>query len=246
MEHLLELHNLTRTFGGLVAVKDVDLRVKEGTLHSLIGPNGAGKSTLFGLITGEHRPTRGSISFQGRDITGRPPHVISRRGLARAFQQTNIFPRLTVLESVQVAVLSRQRRTWNVLSWQRKAALDEALEVIELVGLAEAARAESRTLSHGDQRALEVALALATEPRLLLLDEPTAGMSPWETERMAELMRSLVESGRVTVLLSEHDVDVVFGISDVITVMHRGAVVTEGPPADIRAHAEVIQIYLGA
>jgi branched-chain amino acid transport system ATP-binding protein len=242
---LLDVRGLTKVFGGFAAVSEVDLAVRPGTIHSVIGPNGAGKTTLFRLLTGTHRPTSGTIRFDGRDMGGALPHAVSRRGLAQSFQITNVFPRLTVHESVQVAVLSRHRRTWNLVSPRQDTVSGEATELLSEVGLATVADAQAQTLSHGDQRILEVALALATRPRLLLLDEPTAGMSPAETGRMVSLVTGLAEARGLTVVLSEHDMDIVFGISDEVTVMHRGSVISRGTPGEVQEDPQVAEVYLG-
>jgi len=242
---LLEISALTKQFGGFTAVSGVDLSVAAGTIHSVIGPNGAGKTTFFRLLTGVHRPTEGSIVFDGTDITGRRPHVVTRRGLTQSFQITNVFPRMSVLESVQVAMLARRRRTTDFFSRFQRGIEHEARDLLARVGLDRLCEAEARTLSHGDQRILEVTLALATEPRLLLLDEPTAGMSPFETERMVDLVTSLAGEQGLTVLLSEHDMDVVFGISDRVTVLHQGQVIVEGSPEQVQADERVIEVYLG-
>ncbi len=186
---LLQARGLTRRFGAFTAVDGVDLDVAEGSIHSIIGPNGAGKTTLFRLLTGLLQPTSGTLYFDGTNIAGSPPHVIARRGLAQSFQLTTIFPRLTVLESVQAAIIARERRTHDLLSWFHRTSAPEGRQVLARVGLEAMADREARTLSHGDQRALDVALALAVRPRLLLLDEPTAGMSASETGRMIELLR---------------------------------------------------------
>ncbi|MGH3266410.1 MAG: ABC transporter ATP-binding protein, partial [Trebonia sp.] len=172
--------------------------------------------------------------------------VIARMGLAQAFQITNIFPRLSVLESIRAALVSRHRRSQDMLSWFHNRLTGEAMEVLERVGLGHAAELESQTLSHGDQRALEVALALAGQPRLLLLDEPTAGMSPFESQRMVALVKELTRDSGLTVILSEHDMDTVFGISDEVTVMHQGQVIADGPAAEVRANDEVMAVYLGS
>ncbi|HET8603930.1 MAG TPA: ABC transporter ATP-binding protein [Marmoricola sp.] len=243
---LLRAQALTRAFGAFRAVDGVDLTVLQGSIHSVIGPNGAGKTTLFRLLTGILRPTSGSLELEGRSIGGLPPHVIARMGLAQAFQTTNIFPRLSVLESLRAALVSRHRRAGDMFSWFHRGLVTEAREVLETVGLADCADVESQTLSHGDQRALEVALALAMGPRLLLLDEPTAGMSPFESQRMVRLVQRLARDNGLTVILSEHDMDTVFGISDRVTVMHQGRVLADGPAPEVRANDEVMAIYLGS
>lgn len=244
-EPLLDARGLTKAFGGFTAVAEVDLAVRPGTIHSVIGPNGAGKTTLFRVLTGIHRPTRGTVRFDGHDLTGAPPHVVSRRGLAQSFQITNVFPRLTVTESVQVAILAGRRGSQDFRTARRRGTAEEAAGLLAEVGLSAAADARSQTLSHGDQRTLEVALALATRPRLLLLDEPTAGMSPAETGRMVSLVTGLAAARGLAVVLCEHDMDIVFGISHEVTVLHRGRVIAHGPPAAVQADPLVTEVYLG-
>jgi branched-chain amino acid transport system ATP-binding protein len=244
-EPLLDIRELTKVFGGFTAVAGVNLAVWPGTIHSVIGPNGAGKTTLFRAVTGSHRPTSGTVRFDGHDITGAPPYLVSRRGLAQSFQITNVFPRLTVLESVQVAVLARHRQSGALFAGPARRVAGQATELLDEVGLAAVAGAQAQTLSHGDQRILEVALALATRPRLLLLDEPTAGMSPAETSRMVGLVTSLAAARGLAVVLCEHDMDIVFGISDEVTVLHRGSVIAHGAPAAVQADPEVAEVYLG-
>jgi branched-chain amino acid transport system ATP-binding protein len=244
-ETLLEARGLTKRFDGFTAVDAVDISISRGAIHSVIGPNGAGKTTFFRLLTGIERPTQGTVAFSGQDITGRRPHVISRRGLAQSFQITNVFPRLSVLESVQVAILARRGRSGDFLTLFHRRVEREARDLLEQVGLTQVALTEAGTLSHGDQRILEMALALATQPQLLLLDEPTAGMSPFETDRTVELVTELARAKGLTVLLSEHDMDVVFGISDQVTVLHQGRVISQGPPAEVQDDERVIEVYLG-
>ena len=243
---LLTLTALTRDFGAFRAVDRVDLTVAEGGVHAVIGPNGAGKSTLFALITGDLVPTSGTVRFAGADLTGRMPHTVTRAGLAKAFQTTNIFPRMTVEDSVTAALVARGGQAGRLFSRSHRRLRDEVVELCEAVGLADRLGDEGRTLSHGEQRALEVVLALATGPRLLLLDEPTAGMSPYETRRTIELITTLVRERGLTVLLSEHDMPTVFGISDTVTVLHQGRVLADGPAAQVRADHEVMAVYLGS
>jgi branched-chain amino acid transport system ATP-binding protein len=245
-DSVLEISGLTKAFGAFHAIDGLDLRVRPGAIHGVIGPNGAGKSTLFNVITGHLKPSSGSVCFEGREIGGRSPHEVARSGFARAFQVTNVFPRLSVIENVTCAVLARTRQCLRFGRRVPAAAVDEARDVLASVGLEAIAGAEARTLSHGDQRALEIALALATEPRLLLLDEPTAGMSPWETERMVSLVRTLAQERALTVVLSEHDMTVVWGLSELVTVMHQGRVIVEGPPEVVRQNEQVIEVYLGS
>ena len=244
-EPILRTRGLTRRFGTFTAVSDVDLDVAEGAIHSIIGPNGAGKTTLFRLLTGVHRPTDGDVTFRGSSIAGRRPHVVARRGLVQSFQLTSVFPRLTVLESVVAALLAPTRRPFDMLTRRHHALAGEAHALLERIGLAELAGLEAKTLSHGDQRALDIALALATKPRLLLLDEPTAGMSPAETRKTTDLVAELNRSTGVTILFSEHDMDVVWGISDRVTVLHQGRVIAEGAVDEVQRNPEVMAVYLG-
>ena len=245
MSAILQTRGLGKRFGTFDAVKGVDLDVAEGSIHSIIGPNGAGKTTFFRLLTGEHRPTEGDVSFQGASITGRKPHAVARKGLVQSFQLTSIFPRLTVIESVKAALMAPTRRPFDLVTRRHHRLEGEALELLERIGLADVADAEAKTLSHGDQRALDIALALATRPRLLLLDEPTAGMSPAETHKTTALVAELNRSTGVTILFSEHDMDVVWGISHCVTVLHQGRVIAEGSVEEVQANPEVMSIYLG-
>ena len=245
MSQLLQARGLTRRYGSFTAVDGVDLDIAEGRIHSVIGPNGAGKTTLFRLLTGLVRPTSGRLTFDGTDLTGAPPHAIARHGLAQSFQLTTIFPRLTVLESVEAALIARHQRARDLVSRFHRSCATEAMQVLARVGLEAMADVDARTLSHGDQRALDVALALALRPRLLLLDEPTAGMSAVETQRTIALIADIARLDGVTVLFSEHDMDMVFGISDTITVLHQGRVIADGPASEVRANSEVMAIYLG-
>jgi ABC-type branched-subunit amino acid transport system ATPase component/ABC-type branched-subunit amino acid transport system permease subunit len=243
VERLLESHALTKSFGGLTAVNHVNFRVERGELRSVIGPNGAGKTTFFNLLTGVLPPSAGRILFKGQDITGLPAHAVSRLGIARSYQVTNIFGDLTVLENVRIAAQSRvtHYRFWG--SADRLAAVNERAEdILRHLGLAGKRDVRGAELSHGEQRYLEIGIALATDPDFLLLDEPTAGMSPDETRRTAAFVRGL--AGRVTIVVVEHDMEVVMGISDRITVLNYGEVLAEGTPAEIRENADVRRVYL--
>ncbi|MFJ8666308.1 ABC transporter ATP-binding protein [Streptomyces sp. NPDC093600] len=242
---LLQLRGISRHFGRFKALDEVSLTVKAGSRHAIIGPNGAGKSTLFSLISGTSAATAGSILVNGRDVTRLP---VSRRvglGVAATFQHSSLFLRETVLENVLLAVL-RQASTrpglWRPVN-ARRAAIDRARTFLEQVGLLARHDVSAAALSHGERRQLEVAVALATEPRLLLLDEPAAGMSPAETARLTELIVALPTD--VTVLLIEHDLDLVFELADTVTVMHLGRHLTTGLPDEVRASAEVQTAYLG-
>jgi branched-chain amino acid transport system ATP-binding protein len=243
---LVRTEHLTKAFGALTAVNAVTLEVEEGSLHSVIGPNGAGKTTFFNLLTGQHMPTSGRIIFDGRDITGTPPHGIAHLGIARSFQRTSIFPTLSILDNVWLAAFARQE-SWRGLAWRRADRYPEltqrALSVLGEVGLGEKAALPAREMSHGEQRQLELAIALAATPRLLLLDEPAAGLSPDETQKMVALVQKLKR--RYTILLIEHKIDVVMSMSDVISVMHFGSVIAHGNPVEIQRNAEVRRAYLG-
>ena len=242
---LLEVTNVTRSFGGFQALGGVTLRLEPGEISAVIGPNGAGKTTLFNVITGHLVPDAGRVGFAGRDITGQPPHAICRLGLARSFQRTNIFPRLSVFENVQIAILSHERRAYGLWAAARGLVRDRTMAVLEDVGLAHRAAESGGSLSYGDQKQLELGLALALEPTLLLLDEPTAGMSPQETRSSVALVERLARERKLTVLFTEHDMDVVFSVAEKIRVLHQGRIITEGSPEAIRGHAEVKRIYLG-
>ena len=243
---LVRTERLTKSFGALTAVNAVTLEVEEGSLHSVIGPNGAGKTTFFNLLTGQHAPTSGRIIFDGRDIAGTPPHRIAHLGIARSFQRTSIFPTLSILDNVWLATFARQE-SWRGLAWRRADRYPDltrrAREVLGEVGLGEKASLPAREISHGEQRQLELAIALAAAPRLLLLDEPAAGLSPDETQKMVTLVRKL--KGRYTIILIEHKIDVVMTMSDRISVMHFGSVIAEGTPDEMRRNADVRRAYLG-
>ena len=243
---LVRTELLTKAFGALTAVNAVTLQVEEGSLHSIIGPNGAGKTTFFNLLTGQHTPTSGRIIFDGRDIAGTPPHRIAHLGIARSFQRTSIFPTLSIVDNVWLAAFARQE-SWSGLAWRRADRYPEstrrALGVLEEVGLLDKASLPAREISHGEQRQLELAVALAAAPRLLLLDEPAAGLSPDETQRMVALVQKFKR--RYTILLIEHKIDVVMSMSDRISVMHFGSVIAEGNPAEIQRNADVRRAYLG-
>jgi branched-chain amino acid transport system ATP-binding protein len=240
---ILRTDGLTVRFGGLTALNQVDLAIRAGEIRAVIGPNGAGKSTLFNCLTGVLRPTAGRIVLDGQDITGLPPHEISHKGIARSYQITNILPGATVLENVRIAAQSR-RHAWSL--WRHHRAYPDLLArargVLEAVGLADKAEELAANLSHGEQRNLEIGIAMATEPRVLCLDEPTAGMSVAETRATMELVRRLAAD--YTILIVEHDMEVVMGLASTVTVLHYGAVLAEGSPADIQANARVQEVYL--
>jgi len=242
---LLRVEKVTKAFDGFVAVQDVDLSVTQGQMACIIGPNGAGKSTIFNLITGHLQPTRGKIFFHDRDITGLPPYTICQLGMGRSFQRTNIFPRLSVFDNVQVAVLAHRKKTRNFFTPSKKLVQDETYALLAQVGLAEEALSISGMLSYGFQKQLELGIALASEPELLLLDEPTAGMSPQETANAIALIAKIVRERGLTLLFTEHDMDVVFSIAEKITVLHQGQVLAEGTPTEVRSNPEVQRVYLG-
>jgi branched-chain amino acid transport system ATP-binding protein len=244
-EALLSIRDLAKRFGGLVATDRLTLEIPEGELHAIIGPNGAGKTTLVAQLAGELRPDGGRIRFADEDITSLPAHLRSARGLARSFQITSIFREFTVLNNVALAVQAHAGhsfRFWRP-AWAEPGLRNPARAILERVGLDGRADAPAASLAHGEKRALEVALALATRPRLLLLDEPTAGMGPEDSARMARMLATL--KGTLTIVLIEHDMDVVFALADRITVLVYGRAIATGAPATIRGNAEVRQAYLG-
>ena len=242
---LLQVDNLAKRFEGIVATDDLSLGVAAGELHAVIGPNGAGKTTLIAQLSGQLRPDSGRIRFAGDDIVALPPYRRSRLGLARSFQITSLFPDFTALDNVALAVQARAGHSFHFWKDARRdpALRDPALTALAAVGLA--ARADYRVdrLSHGEHRQLEIAVALASKPRLLLLDEPMAGLGPDETARMTALLRNL--KGTITILLIEHDMETVFALADRITVLVYGRVIASGDPAAIRADAAVREAYLG-
>ena len=242
---LLRTEKLSRAYGSLLAVDGVDMAVRRGELRSIIGPNGAGKTTFFRLISGEVMPTAGRIWFRGREVTGMPQHAVARLGIGKSYQITNVFPHLSVLENVRVAV---QGHTRSFDFWSRADRLVDvrarALGLLQTMGLSGKAEMLAAHLSHGEKRHLEIGIALASDPALLLLDEPTAGMSPEETDETMVLIRELAR-GR-TVVLVEHKMKLVMGISDRVTVLHQGAVLADGTPEEIRANRVVQETYLGA
>jgi branched-chain amino acid transport system ATP-binding protein len=242
---LLEVRGLRRAFGGIHAVDGVDLAVPAGEVRALIGPNGAGKTTFFNLLTGHLTPDAGQVRFASEPLTGLRPHEVWRRGLARTFQIPAIFPNLAVVENVQAALLSWRRRTLSLRGRARDLHRAEASDLLSRVGLAREAERPAGVLAYGDLKKLELAIALANEPRLLLLDEPAAGMAPAERRDLMALVERIVRGGGLTLLFTEHDMDVVFAVADRITVLHQGRVIADGPPAAVRADPEVQRVYLG-
>jgi len=242
---ILETKDLCKNFGALRAVNIVNLQVAEGRVHSIIGPNGAGKTTLFNLLTGFLPTTHGKVFFNGAEITNLPPHRISKMGIARSFQITSIFPDLTVHENIRIAIQSRTKSNYRFLTHFRNIeGVGERLgRVLEEVGLAQKADTVTKNLSYGERRAVDIGIALATDPNLLLLDEPTSGMSEEESSRIIGLIKEI--SARLTVVLIEHNIDVVLSISDLVTVMHQGEVIAEGRPEEIQKNQRVQEAYLG-
>jgi len=236
---------LSKSFGGFKAVSNASLDVKKGEIVAVIGPNGAGKTTLFNLITGILKPDAGKVLFKDEDITGLRPYVICKKGMTRSFQVVNVFQRLSVFENVQVAVLSREGKTWNLFTPSKKLVVEETNRILDSVGLLGKRDSISGALSHGDRKVLEIAMALGGNPEFLILDEPTAGMAPEETVRCIDLIKQLSEKMGLTILFCEHDMELVFSISNRIMVMVRGATIIQGSCEEVRCNEAVQEAYLG-
>jgi branched-chain amino acid transport system ATP-binding protein len=242
---VLDVRDVTKRFDGFQAVGGVSFTVPRGSISAIIGPNGAGKTTLFNLITGHLRPDGGRVVFKERDVTGIAPHDLCRLGMGRSFQRTNIFPRLTVHENIQAAFVSHRGRGFNLFTPVERLYRAETEALLESVGLRDKADEISGFLSHGNQKQLELGIALALEPEILLLDEPTAGMSATETRDCIRLIERIAADRALTLLFTEHDMEVVFSIAHRITVLHQGRVIADGAPAEVRRDPEVRRVYLG-
>ena len=242
---MLRVEEIHKSFDDFKAVNGVNLTVEKGELVAVIGPNGAGKTTLFNLITGQLKPDQGKVVFKDEDISKLPPYKICSRGIARSFQIANIFPRLTVFRNVQVSVLSQQGKSRKLFYPAEKLAVEETNSILESVGLSDKAGNTAGSLAHGDQRALEIAIALGNEPELVILDEPTAGMSPEETTATMELIKRLADSRGLTILFCEHDMEVVFDAAQSIMVMHQGLTIIQDKPDEVRNSRQVQECYLG-
>lgn len=242
---MLRVENLHKAFDDFKAVNGANLRVDRGDLVAVIGPNGAGKTTLFNLITGHLKPSQGKILFKGEDLSRLPAHAICRRGIARSFQIANIFPRLTVFRNVQVSVLSQKNLSKTLFRPAQSLMVEETERILKSVGLIEKKLDVAGSLSHGDKRTLEIAIALGNEPEMLILDEPTAGMSPDETAAAMSLVTRLAREQGLTILFCEHDMDVVFNVATSIMVMQHGQTIIQGPPAEVREDPTVQEAYLG-
>jgi len=242
---MLRVEGVEKSFEDFKAVGNANLTVGKGELVAVIGPNGAGKTTLFNLITGQLKPDRGKVFFNNEEISRLPPYDICRKGIARSFQIANIFPRLTVFRNIQVSVLSQQRKSRRLFRPAETLAVEETRAILENVGLTDKADATAGSLAHGDQRTLEIAIALGNNPELLVLDEPTAGMSAEETAATLALVRRLADTQGLTILFCEHDMEVVFNVAQSIMVMHQGITILQAEPETVRNSRRVQECYLG-
>ena len=244
---LMEIQHLYKAFGRVVTAEDISLRFEKGIITSIIGPNGAGKSTFINMITGSIPPDSGKIIFEGKDITNFPIHRRVQMGVCRSFQVVDVFPELTVFENVEIPILAVQRRAWKMLGLvsKEKSVHEEVKDILAKVGLDHNANLTANALSHGDQRLLEVAIALGAKPKLLFLDEPTAGMNPVERRKILETIRDLSQEDGTTFVIVEHDMDIVFALSQRIVVLHHGKIISDGTPQETKANERVRKVYLG-
>ena len=247
MNEILRTEGLVKSFGNLRAVDNVSISVSKGEVRAIIGPNGAGKTTLFNLITGKLKVDKGKTFFKGRDITNLPPHQIASLNVARSFQIISLFPKLTCFENLMCVLITRKKRNLSIFS-RAKGYADikaEVFRVLEMVGLADKASVPAGMLAHGDKKNLDIAIPLACNAELMLLDEPTAGMSPEETQAITSLISRVCHQEKVTIIFTEHDMRVVFAIADNLTVLHQGNVIADGKPEEVRDNEKVIEAYLG-
>ena len=244
-DNILQVEHLSKAFHKYQVLTDVNYNLPKGEIAAIIGPNGAGKTTFFNLVTGYHAVSGGTVTFMDKNITNWSRHKIARTGITRAFQVSNIYPKLTTYENVRQSVLAQQKKTLNFFTPARKLARNETLELLDITGLSEFRDTEAGILSQGDKKKLELALALASKPSLLLLDEPTAGMSSEETHGTMELVKRLNKEIGLTILFTEHDISVIFGYARKLSVLHQGVLVAEGTPEEVRNNKEAQQCYLG-
>jgi branched-chain amino acid transport system ATP-binding protein len=242
---ILQTKGLTKSFGGVRAIDQVDFDLEPGIIQALIGPNGAGKTTFFNVITGLFKADGGMVLFGGLNITGWKPYQICHKGLSRTFQIINIFPRLSVFENIQMAVVSHKRETKNLFAWKEKMFREEVFHLLEIIGLSDKCDSIGGNMSLGEKKRLEMAIALANEPKLLLLDEPTSGMGPEETTEIMDLVKKLRDELKITICFVEHDMNAVFHWAERITVLHQGKIIASGSPLDIKNNQQVQRVYLG-
>lgn len=245
IQPIIETRNLSKDFGALRAVNDVNLQIYPRQIHSIIGPNGAGKTTLFNLLTGFIHPTCGEIFLKGENVCGLPPYILSKKGLARSFQITSIFPSLSVYENIRISVQSRKKESYNFLKhyYTYKEISEKAYEILEFIGLEEKAKMIAKNLAYGEKRILDIGIALATDPEIILLDEPVSGLSAGDVDWMIQLIKKIAE--KITTVLIDHNINLVISVSDVITVLNQGNVIAQGSPYEIQKNEKVQNAYLG-